>query len=80
MARKKPPKNGSARRRRILALMHESLVPPETATVEQVAAADGSKHPAYRLTKKGRALIPVLEAMRDWGLAWEKGTKAMRQV
>ncbi len=46
--------------------------------VEQVPAADGSKHPAYRLTKKGRALIPVLEAMRDWGLAWEPGTKVMR--
>jgi DNA-binding HxlR family transcriptional regulator len=46
--------------------------------VEQVAAADGSKHPAYRLTKKGRALIPVLEAMRDWGLAWEKGTRVLR--
>jgi DNA-binding HxlR family transcriptional regulator len=46
--------------------------------VEQVAAADGTRHPAYRLTKKGRALIPVLEAMRDWGLAWEKGTRTMR--
>lgn len=42
--------------------------------VEQVAAADGTKHPAYRLTKKGRALQPILEAMRDWGLKWEKGT------
>lgn len=46
--------------------------------VEQVAAADGSKHPAYRLTKKGRALIPVLSAIRDWGLAWEPGTRAQR--
>jgi DNA-binding HxlR family transcriptional regulator len=46
--------------------------------VEQVAAADGTRHPAYRLTKKGRALIPVLEAMRDWGLAWEKGTRVLR--
>ncbi|MCC5841490.1 MAG: helix-turn-helix transcriptional regulator [Opitutales bacterium] len=42
--------------------------------VEQVAASDGSKHPAYRLTEKGRALLPVLGAMRDWGLAWEEGT------
>ena len=44
---------------------------------EQVAAADGSKHPAYRLTEKGRDLIPVLGAMRDWGLKWEKGTRLM---
>lgn len=25
---------------------------------------------------KGAALRPVLEAMRDWGLKWEKGTRA----
>lgn len=45
--------------------------------IEQVPAADGTRHPAYRLTPKGKALYPVLEAMRDWGLAWEKGTRAM---
>lgn len=49
----------------------------EHGIVEQVAAADGSRHPAYRLTTKGQALRPVLEAMRDWGLKWEKGTRAM---
>ena len=43
--------------------------------IEQVAAGDGSRHPAYRLTAKGKALGPVLEAMRDWGLRWEKGTR-----
>jgi len=32
---------------------------------------------AYRLTKKGRALGPVLRAMRDWGLAWDKSTRVM---
>lgn len=45
--------------------------------IEQVTATDGSRHPAYRLTPKGKALYPVLEAMRDWGLAWEKGTRVM---
>ena len=45
--------------------------------VERVTAADGSRHPAYRLTDKGRALRPVLGALRDWGLAWEKGTRAL---
>lgn len=44
--------------------------------VEQVAAADGTKHPAYQLTEKGRALRPILAAVRDWGLKWEKGTQA----
>lgn len=45
--------------------------------VELTEAADGSKHPAYRLTEKGRALKPIVAAMRDWGLAWEKGTRVM---
>lgn len=43
--------------------------------VELTAAADGSRHPAYRLTEKGLALRPVLAALRDWGLEWEKGTR-----
>ncbi len=46
--------------------------------IEQTAASDGTKHAAYRLTKKGSALEPVLAAMRDWGLAWEKGTRVAR--
>jgi DNA-binding HxlR family transcriptional regulator len=45
--------------------------------VEQVPAGEGSKRFAYRLTTKGKALAPVLLAMRDWGLKWEKGTRAM---
>ncbi|RFC48557.1 MAG: DNA-binding transcriptional regulator, HxlR family [Verrucomicrobia bacterium] len=49
----------------------------ESGVVVQVAAADGSRHPAYRLTEKGRELIPVLGAMRDWGLKWEEGTRVM---
>jgi DNA-binding HxlR family transcriptional regulator len=43
---------------------------------EQIPASDGTKRLAYRLTEKGRALGPVLVAMRDWGLAWERGTVA----
>ncbi|PYK71345.1 MAG: hypothetical protein DME42_10965, partial [Verrucomicrobia bacterium] len=30
---------------------------------------------AYRLTKKGKALGPILKAMRGWGLAWDKSTR-----
>lgn len=47
--------------------------------VEKVPADDGSRRMAYRLTAKGQALGPVLVAMRDWGLAWEPGTKAFRR-
>jgi DNA-binding HxlR family transcriptional regulator len=49
----------------------------ESDIVELAAAADGSRHPAYRLTEKGKALKPILAAMRDWGLRWEKGTQVM---
>jgi DNA-binding HxlR family transcriptional regulator len=49
----------------------------ESGVVVQVAAADGSRHPAYRLTEKGRELIPILGAMRDGGLKWEAGTRVM---
>jgi DNA-binding HxlR family transcriptional regulator len=43
---------------------------------EQIPAEDGTKRLAYRLTQKGKALGPVLKAMRDWGLAWDKSTRA----
>ncbi len=46
---------------------------------EQFPAEEGSLRMGYRLTAKGRALRPVLEAMRDWGLKWEPATKAMMQ-
>jgi DNA-binding HxlR family transcriptional regulator len=49
----------------------------EHEIIEQMPAADGTKRSAYRLTKKGKALGPILAAMRDWGLKWEKGTRAM---
>ena len=43
--------------------------------VKQIPAEDGTKRLAYRLTKKGKALGPILKAMRDWGLAWDKSTR-----
>jgi DNA-binding HxlR family transcriptional regulator len=45
--------------------------------VEQIPAADGTRRFAYQLTAKGKALGPLLAAVRDWGLAWEKGTRVM---
>lgn len=44
--------------------------------VEHIPAEDGTKRLAYRLTEKGKDLGPVLKAMRDWGLAWDKSTRA----
>jgi len=43
--------------------------------IQQIPAADGTKRLAYQLTRKGEALRPILEAIRDWGLRWEKGTR-----
>jgi DNA-binding HxlR family transcriptional regulator len=48
----------------------------EHRVVTQVKDAEGSRHLAYQLTEKGTALLPVVKAMRDWGLHWEKGTRA----
>ncbi len=45
--------------------------------IEQCDSPDGTKHRAYRLTKKGQDLKTTLVALRDWGLRWEKGTRAM---
>ena len=46
--------------------------------VEQVPGSDGSRHPGYQLTAKGRALGPAMRALRDWGLEWIDGTDARR--
>lgn len=50
----------------------------EHKVVTQVKDAEGSHHLGYRLTDKGKALLPVLQGLRDWGLTWEKGTRADR--
>jgi len=55
---------------RLEKLLHHEIV-------EQIPAHDGTKRFAYSLTKKGKALGPLLEAMRDWGLKWDKETKIL---
>lgn len=49
----------------------------ESRVVIQIKDSEGSRHLAYQLTDKGHALLPVLKAMKDWGLTWEKGTRAV---
>lgn len=48
----------------------------EHGVIVQIPADDGTKRLAYQLTKKGAALIPILKAMRDWGLKWVEGARA----
>jgi len=47
--------------------------------VRQIPASDSGKRMAYELTEKGEALRPIMKSMRDWGLTWEPGTKAVMQ-
>lgn len=51
----------------------------EHGIVQQLPAAEGARHLAYRLTEKGEALRPILKAMRQWGLAWEEGTQVLME-
>ncbi len=44
--------------------------------VQTVPSTVRSDRHTYRLTDRGRALTPVLEAIRDWGLAHIPGTRA----
>jgi len=44
--------------------------------VERVPSPTHASRATYRLTRKGRSLAPVLSAMRDWGLAHVRGTRA----
>lgn len=43
--------------------------------IEQIPVSEGSKRMKYQLTAKGRALKPVILAMKKWGLEWEKDTE-----
>lgn len=48
-----------------------------------VAARDSTERAGsneYYLTERGRSLMPVLEALRDWGLAHVRGTEAKVRV
>jgi DNA-binding HxlR family transcriptional regulator len=44
--------------------------------VEQIPVQESPGRLAYKLTKKGKSLTPLLLALKDWGLQWEKGTRA----
>jgi DNA-binding HxlR family transcriptional regulator len=39
----------------------------ETGVLQIVPASDGSAYQEYELTEKGKALLPILVALRQWG-------------
>lgn len=51
----------------------------QAGIIRQIPAEDGTKRMAYQLTEKGRALSPVILAMRDWGLSWQEGAEVLLQ-
>ncbi|MEU4119573.1 helix-turn-helix domain-containing protein [Kitasatospora sp. NPDC028055] len=54
--------------RNILSARLTNLV--ATGVFELAPAADGSPYQEYLLTEKGRALFPVITALRQWGDEW----------
>jgi DNA-binding HxlR family transcriptional regulator len=50
--------------------------------MEQVPASDGSAYQEYVLTKKGRGLLPVIVALRQWGenYLFSRGENSLRIV
>jgi hypothetical protein len=48
--------------------------------VVHVLAADGSRHPAYRIAAKGLAMRPELEAMFARERKWEKDTSFLQRA
>ncbi len=57
--------------RNILAARLKKLV--ARGILERAAASDDARRAEYRLTDKGRALFPVLMALREWGDQWVVG-------
>lgn len=59
----------------ILAARLRKLV--EDGMIKAKASEEREGSNAYELTARGRSLLPVVRAMRDWGLANISGTKAV---
>jgi DNA-binding HxlR family transcriptional regulator len=51
-----------------------------SGVMEQVPASDGSAYQEYALTQKGRELLPVLVALRQWGESYlfSRGEKRLQ--
>ena len=64
--------------RNILAARLKKLVAREILV--RTRAADDARCIEYRLTEKGRALFPVLMALRQWGDQWVVGPERIPMV
>jgi DNA-binding HxlR family transcriptional regulator len=49
----------------------------ESKMIEQIAYSQHPPRAEYRLTDKGRAFLPVLQALRDYGELWEPRTASI---
>jgi DNA-binding HxlR family transcriptional regulator len=58
----------------ILADRLQQLV--ESGLVERASGPQGETRRGYALTAKGRSLLPVLQALANWGLEHIPGTRA----
>lgn len=52
----------------------------EGGLAEKYPAAHQPGWDAYRLTRRGKSLLPVLQSVADWGLANIKGTDARMKL
>lgn len=52
----------------------------ESGLAEKFQAEHQSGWEAYRLTKKGKSLLPILQSIAGWGLANIKGTQARMKL
>ena len=49
----------------------------EHGLIEKFPSVEHGGRDAYRLTKKGKSLCPVVKSILDWGLANIEGTRAV---
>jgi len=52
----------------------------ESGLAETYARPESPGRDGYRLTARGKSLVPVLQALRDWGLANIPGTEARMEI
>src|ERR1700722_11393546 len=64
--------------RNILAARLKKLV--ARGILERVVAPDDGRRVEYRMTAKGRALFPVLMALREWGDRWVVGANGAPEI
>lgn len=52
----------------------------ESELTEKFPVENSSGRDGYRLTEKGKSLLPILNSIKDWGLANIPGTEARMRI